>query len=109
MIDWTRVDELVSEIGPDDFGDVVELFLEEVDTAMNGLCTSENLQNRLHLIKGCAWNLGFTALGQICAAEEAAGGLLSQNRIEYLRETYAKSRAAFMEGLSVRSISAPAA
>ena len=31
MIDWTRVSELRDEIGAEDFGDVVEIFLEEVE------------------------------------------------------------------------------
>ena len=30
MIDWPRVKELKDEIGAEDFGEVVDLFLEEV-------------------------------------------------------------------------------
>ena len=33
MIDWTKVTELREEIGDEDFQEVVELFLEEVDGA----------------------------------------------------------------------------
>ena len=42
MIDWERVRELRSEIGADDFAEVVEMFLSEADEAV----TSENLSRR---------------------------------------------------------------
>lgn len=35
MIDWTRVDELRDEIGTDCFDEVVELFIEEVETEID--------------------------------------------------------------------------
>ena len=37
MIDWTRVDELRNEVGNDDFLEVAELFLEEVDEVISRL------------------------------------------------------------------------
>ena len=39
MIDWTRVSELRDEVGAEDFDEVVELFLEEVDEAIKILRT----------------------------------------------------------------------
>ena len=32
LVDWARIYELRSEIGAEDFSDVVDLFLEEVET-----------------------------------------------------------------------------
>ena len=37
MIDWARVSELRDEVGAEDFDEVVELFLEEVDEAIAAL------------------------------------------------------------------------
>ena len=37
MIDWARVSELRDEVGAEDYDDVVELFLEEVDEAIVAL------------------------------------------------------------------------
>ena len=37
MIDWARVSELLDEVGAEDFDEVVELFLEEVDEAIVAL------------------------------------------------------------------------
>ncbi|WP_425092384.1 Hpt domain-containing protein [Tropicimonas sp. S265A] len=112
MIDWERVEELISEIGSEDFGEVVELFLEEVDAAMGDLVAGGNVeatQQTLHLVKGCAWNLGFAELGKICAAQEDLGDPLSTATAAHLQTTYATSRAAFIDGLVARSITAPAA
>lgn len=75
MIDWARIRELQSEIGADDFLDIVDVFMEEVETAVATLPKAdkgEGLEALLHLIKGCALNLGFDALGQLCAEGEAA-------------------------------------
>lgn len=112
MIDWSRVEELVSEIGAEDFGEVVELFLEEVDTAVSDLLAKQDpraVQQTLHLIKGCAWNLGFDELGRLCAGQEQAIGADSNESIADLAQVYAQSRAAFLEGLAARQIAAPAA
>ena len=37
MIDWASVSELRDEVGAEDFDEVVELFLEEVDEAIIAL------------------------------------------------------------------------
>jgi len=62
MIDWNRVDELRTEVGPEDFIEVVDLFLEEVDEIIdrfrNG-AQEENLEETLHFLKGSALNIGF--------------------------------------------------
>ena len=42
MIDWTRVEELRNEIGPEDFAEVAELFLMEVEDTLSRLGTAKN-------------------------------------------------------------------
>jgi HPt (histidine-containing phosphotransfer) domain-containing protein len=71
MIDWSKTIELAHDLGLDGFDEVVELFLEEVEDAINLLPMASDLEAALHFIKGCAMNLGFRDLGQACAAGES--------------------------------------
>ena len=69
MIDWPRVKELREEVGAEDFGEVVDLFLEEVEEVISKL--SENidrtqLEQDLHFLKGSALSLGFQAFSSLC-------------------------------------------
>jgi HPt (histidine-containing phosphotransfer) domain-containing protein len=75
MIDWNRVRELRDEIGADSFGEVVELFLEEVEEEIAKLRAGEDLgglESRLHFLKGSALNLGFADFSHKCQAGETA-------------------------------------
>ncbi|MGY6411232.1 MAG: Hpt domain-containing protein [Alkalilacustris sp.] len=104
MIDWDRVRELRSEVGAEDFAEVVELFLSEVDDATARLAAGPDrsrLQDDLHFIKGSAYNLGFDRLGTLCAAgeQQAAAGNADQVDLDALLECYAASRRAFVDGL----------
>ena len=70
MIDWNRVDELRNEVGQEDFIEVVDLFLEEVediiDRFRNG--TQEDaIDETLHFLKGSALNIGFSKLALLCS------------------------------------------
>jgi len=112
MIDWTRVDELIREIGAEDFRDVVDLFLQEVDDAIGGLYPNGSVvgqQQSLHLIKGCAWNLGFAELGRLCAQLEEAAAPLSDEGQAHITQTYGASRASFLQGLQQRNVAPTAA
>jgi HPt (histidine-containing phosphotransfer) domain-containing protein len=74
MIDWDRVRELREEIGADAFEEVLDLFLEEVETALALLRTAtaeDDLEAQLHFLKGSALNLGFAALADLCSQGEA--------------------------------------
>ncbi len=69
MISWERVRELRDEIGEDDFCEVVDLFLEEVEEVLARLRAEPNpasYEADLHFLKGSALNLGFQALGALC-------------------------------------------
>lgn len=77
MIDWAKVLELRDEIGADDFGEVVELFIEEVDGAVDEIRASrptDTMESALHFLKGSALNLGFRAFATLCQAGETAAG-----------------------------------
>jgi histidine phosphotransfer protein HptB len=79
MIAWDRVNELRSEIGDDDFDEVVVMFLEEADEVIARISTSSGakaLESDLHFLKGAALNLGFAEFAGLCQDGErrAAGG-----------------------------------
>ena len=102
MIDWDRVRELRSEIGPDDFDEVVSLFIEEADGAIARLSPDGGataLAADLHFLKGAALNLGFASLSALCQSGErrAGAGDLTVD-LEAVRIDYAACRAAFESG-----------
>ena len=73
MIDWRRIDELKSEIGQEDFEEVVVLFLEEVESAIGALNPAsdfESWRDSMHFLKGSAMNLGFEELASLCQKGE---------------------------------------
>lgn len=79
MIDWVRVQELREEVGPEDFDEVVELFLEEVEenlTAITSCLAPQDMEEVLHALKGSALSLGFADLAALCQQGEttAAAG-----------------------------------
>lgn len=111
MIDWSRVNELRREIGEDGFAEVVEMFLDEVETGLARLCSatkSQTLAEDLHFLKGSAWNLGFRDFGAVCQDGErrAAAGAIGAPDISRLLDSYAMSKTAFLEGLAAAASSA---
>ena len=79
MIEWERVNDLRSEIGDDDFAEVVALFLEEADEVIMRISIAAGaraLEADLHFLKGAALNLGFAEFAALCQEGErrAAAG-----------------------------------
>ena len=108
MIDWSRVDELRVEIGEAGFAEVVELFLDEVETVLGRLGQGKAgaaLADELHFLKGCAWNIGFREFGAVChdAEKRAARGGAPAPDIGHILDSYAGSRAAFLARLNDRA------
>ena len=100
MIDWQRIAELRDEVGEEDFEEIASLFLEEVDGAMASLdqgAPAAKMSDDLHFLKGCALNLGFEALGNLCRDGERAAqeGRLDDIDIAAVKSVYAESRAMF--------------
>lgn len=103
MINWSRLDELVSEIGTDAIDEVVALFLDEADEVIARLPQPQAVATReadLHFLKGAALNLGFDDLSHLCDAGERnpAGADLAA-----IVSAYAQSRAALVAGLAARA------
>lgn len=105
MIDWNRVYELRREIGADDFGEVVELFLDEVEEGIATLregAPLDTLESHLHFLKGSALNLGFVRFAEMCQAGESAAsqGVADQVNVTDVLDSYEASKAAFLNGLN---------
>ena len=101
MIDWERIAELRDEIGDEDFGEVVELFLDEVEESLTRLRTAPDvttLEEDLHFLKGSALNLGFAEFGAICFAGEkaAAAGAADSIDVSAVIDAYDASKTEFM-------------
>ncbi len=104
MINWDKVSELRDEIGAEDFGEVVEIFLEEVDEAITELGqpgATGDLETQLHFLKGSALNLGFAEFSKRCqAGETAAGkGQLDQINLPEIVKCYEMSKSEFLAAL----------
>ena len=104
MIDWKRVSELRDEIGAEDFGEVVELFLEEVEAEIDKLrrdVVLDNLESQLHFLKGSALNLGFEDFSKHCQHGEttAASGQQEQINLAQILTSYNVSKTEFLAAL----------
>ncbi len=102
MINWERVEELRNEVGPEDFEEVIELFLEEVDHTIGRLGQTEaepSLEEQLHFLKGSALNIGFGVFADLCQNGEtaAAKGRAGDIDLDAIRIAYAEARHEFLD------------
>lgn len=107
MIDWSRVRDLKEEVGEEDFPEVVDLFMEEVQEVIDGLSEIDDageMAQALHFLRGSALSLGFSAFSELCAAGEraCAHGPAGQIDISALVERYEASKAAFLSEMDTR-------
>ncbi|MDO5632765.1 MAG: Hpt domain-containing protein [Paracoccus sp. (in: a-proteobacteria)] len=104
MIDWNRVIELRNEVGPDEFGPVLELFMDEVEEIVMRLDASDpaRLARDMHFLKGSAWNLGFAEFGALCQQGEtlAMRGRTEDVKPEDFVACYSTSKQIFMRDLA---------
>jgi len=85
MIDWERVTELKEEIGKEEFDEIVEIFLEEVEESLTELGAAPadaNLRDIMHFLKGSALNLGFRDFADLCQRGEAAAAAGGSDQID---------------------------
>lgn len=102
MIDWTKVEELKNDIGAEDFGEIVEVFLCEVEEELGQLAQKplEERESSLHFLKGSALNLGFRDFSSLCHDGEklSASGAPEGVEIDAIERCYAASKAVFLQG-----------
>ena len=104
MIDWPRVMELREEVGAEDFNEVVDLFLDEVQEVITRLRNDPDpaqFEADFHFLKGSALSLGFAALSALCETGESrsAAGQDVSGEFQALFSCYADSRAYFLAEL----------
>lgn len=104
MIDWDRVKELRSEVGAEDFAEVVDIFLEEVDEVIEKLqsnTSTATLAEDMHFLKGSSLNLGFASFSGLCRDGEtsAASGHPEDVNLGNVFKSYAESKSIFLEQL----------
>ena len=104
MIDWQRVNVLREEVGAEDFDEVVDLFLEEVESVMERLRTTpemSTLEEDLHFLKGSALSLGFASFSAHCQTGEnlSAEGKPGTVDLAAILTSYDTSRQQFLAEL----------
>lgn len=101
MIDWSRVNELKSEIGENDFTEVAEMFLEEVEEVIDRLRTASvasELEKDLHSLKSSALNLGFSRFATLCSEGESIAAAGKDVTLGPIIDCYIASKADFATG-----------
>lgn len=101
MIDWNRVAELKEEIGEEDFAEVAEMFMAEVEEVIERLKTAPDpatYEHDLHFLKSSALNLGFAEVSALCQDGErrSAAGHADSVELAPIFTAYESSKAAFM-------------
>ena len=104
MIDWDRIEELRAEIGDEDFHEVVDIFLEEIEEGLHRLTAADStgsLASEFHFLKGSALNLGFQSFSILCQAGETSASEDRQSEIDLgaVLCCYKDSKRAFQNGL----------
>ncbi|MGI9391292.1 MAG: Hpt domain-containing protein [Boseongicola sp.] len=74
MIDWNRLSELRSEVGEDDYDEILVLFFDEVASVLDSIESAnvDAMKRDLHFLKGSAMNIGLTDVSALCQDYELA-------------------------------------
>ncbi len=101
MIHWHRVRQLRDEVGADEFDEVVQIFLDEVQEALARLhndTTRAELEQNLHFLKGSALSLGFDQFSKLCQDGERRAAADEGDNVDLnaILTAYDESRAVFL-------------
>ncbi|MCE8534312.1 Hpt domain-containing protein [Ruegeria pomeroyi] len=105
MIHWPRVTQLREEVGAEDFDEVVDLFLEEVEEVIARLRQTPDrrlLEKDLHFLKGSALSLGFQSFSALCqdGERQSAAGHADTVDLDAIINSFEASKSAFQSELS---------
>lgn len=105
MIHWPRVRQLRDEVGVDEFDEVIDIFLEEVQEVIARLqqdIARNELEQNLHFLKGSALSLGFDQFSKLCQDGErrAAAGQAADVDLPAIFTAYDESRTVFQADLA---------
>ncbi|WP_171124115.1 MULTISPECIES: Hpt domain-containing protein [unclassified Ruegeria] len=101
MINWSRVNQLRNEVGSAEFGEVVQIFLDEVQEAIDRPeqdTLRKDLEQNLHFLKGSALSLGFDHFSRLCQDGErsAASGQAVEVNLPEILTAFEESRTRFL-------------
>jgi len=101
MIDWNRMTELKTDVGAEDFAEVIEIFMEEVEGVLSPMLSGEKrsrIDEDLHFLRGSALNIGFHRFAGICAEAEklVATGRTGDIALGEIGRVFEASKAAYM-------------
>lgn len=105
QINWNKVNELRSEVGAEDFDEVVELFLEEVEETISELLNpGRSVEHDLHFLKGSALNLGFSEFSELCRIGEAAAAAGNPESVDLqeIVDSFSASKTTFLSELEMK-------
>ncbi|WP_298803425.1 Hpt domain-containing protein [uncultured Lentibacter sp.] len=96
MINWSKVKELRDDIGADDFEEIIEVFLQEVEDELAVLQdkSAAELAASMHFLKGSALNLGFEDFAEKCRQGERSAAHVE---IPELLSCYDASKKLFLD------------
>ncbi|MTH99919.1 Hpt domain-containing protein [Roseibium sp. RKSG952] len=105
MIHWPRVNQLRDEVGADEFDEVVQIFMDEVQEVISKLredTSRTEIEQNLHFLKGSALSLGFDRFSKLCQDGErkAAAGEGSDVNLAEIYSEFDQSRSVFEAGLA---------
>ncbi len=105
MIHWPRVRQLRDEVGADEFDEVVEIFLDEVQEVIARVHSDtarQDLEQNLHFLKGSALSLGFEVFSKLCQDGErlAASGEAAKVDLPEILAAFAASKSVFQAELN---------
>ena len=103
-IDWARVRDLRDEVGAEDFEEVIDLFMSEVQECLGSVdqnAAASKMEEDMHFLKGSALNLGFASFADYCQVGEkaAAAGSPQEVDVTMVRALFAQSHKTFSDGL----------
>ncbi|WP_419739459.1 Hpt domain-containing protein [Ruegeria sp.] len=104
MIHWPRVRQLRDEVGADEFDEVVEIFLDEVQEVIARVhadTARQDLEQNLHFLKGSALSLGFEVFSKLCQDGErmAASGEAAKVDLSEILAVFTASKSVFQTEL----------
>ena len=106
LVNRSRLNEFEAEIGHDEFGEVVEIFLEECDSTAAHLASGagDEIGSVLHFLRGAAMNLGLDALAAACQEGERAAARGEGESVDgpAIAALYDASRKALLEAPPLR-------
>ncbi len=105
MIHWPRVRQLRDEVGADEFDEVIQIFLDEVQEVIARLHADTRrleLEQNLHFLKGSALSLGFDQFSRLCQDGErrAAAGHAAEVDLSEILSVYDASKSVFQADLA---------